>query len=342
MMQRTVLGSLVALALVTLLASCSTSPQNGSVSFPKPTSGCAASSVSTPAISLGTIASVSATTLYVPVCVDGSGPYPFLLDTGASASIVDTQLAQQLKLHKSAPAQRTIGTGCTSTRSKVQVEKWSMGGMTLSPQSLLTGDLSGFGLGNTPAGILGSDVLSRFGAIRIDYRAQQLEVLAPEGTVHGGGGAEVITAAPDEPPPPSLMKATPRYQVPLTVVVFNSSTLATASVTFGGAGSSGHPFVIDSGSSVSSVTERLAASAHLQHDGTVTASNVGCGQAVDNVQSGAWSASSVSLRPQGLASITESADTLQEASGALGSDVLSRYGSIVIDYRTALLWLGAG
>ena len=139
------------------------------------------------------------------------------------------------------------------------------------------------------------------------------------------------------------MKATPREPgATLTVIDFNTLVLATASVTFGGTGSQGNPFVVDSGSSVSSTTSSLAASEHLQNTGTVTAANVGCGQVVDKVQSGHWSASSVSLPPQALASITETADQLQGAKGALGSDVLSSYGSIVVDYRTALLWLGAG
>ena len=39
--------------------------------------------------------------LIVPVRIDGTGPYPFLLDTGATRSLVDEALADRLRLPRS-------------------------------------------------------------------------------------------------------------------------------------------------------------------------------------------------------------------------------------------------
>jgi len=38
-----------------------------------------------------------------------------------------------------------------------------------------------FGTSNAPAGLLGSDVLSRFGSVRLDFRSQMLRVDGREG-----------------------------------------------------------------------------------------------------------------------------------------------------------------
>lgn len=104
----------------------------------------------------------------VPVFINGRGPYPFALDTGASQSLIDSTLAHALRLRvvgKSPPLHGITGGG---RGQSVQVNNWRAGGVrlpadTISSFRLLTGR------GNGPAGLLGSDVLSRYGKIAVDY-----------------------------------------------------------------------------------------------------------------------------------------------------------------------------
>ena len=51
-----------------------------------------------------------------------------------------------------------------------------------------------------PVGLLGSDVLSRFGAVRIDFAAQTLTFGGPQGPVLSNSDEEV--RGPTGPPPP--------------------------------------------------------------------------------------------------------------------------------------------
>ena len=291
-----VVGSLVVLSSALLLSSCSNGAP-ATVSLPKQTSGCAASRVLATTVHLGTIQNGGAT-LYAPVCVDGSGPYPFLVDTAASTSFIDSQLASQLHLASAAPATTSTGVGCFPTTDQARVARWSVGGLSLTAQTVLTGDLSGFGSSDAPAGVLGSDVLNRFGAIRINFRARTMDVLAPEGPAPVG--AVIVQSNSLQPPPPTLVKGTPSKRVPLTIIVTPGSVLASTSMTFGSQSAKGYPFVVDTGSSGSSIVPQLATDLHLAHAGTVSASGVGCDQVVDKVQSGAWEAGSVSLAPTAL------------------------------------------
>jgi Aspartyl protease len=111
----------------------------------------------------------------VPVYIDGHGPLPFALDTGASRSLISAALAQRLHL----PARGSAGTlqgvtGATSAENYAVVS-WRAGTVRLPPSTIAAigsptaatppsaGTLQG------PVGLLGSDVLSRYGKIAIDY-----------------------------------------------------------------------------------------------------------------------------------------------------------------------------
>ena len=56
-----------------------------------------------------------------------------------------------------------------------------MAGVALAPQDLTAATLPDFGVPGQPYGLLGSDVLSRFGAVRIDFTAQTLTLGGPQG-----------------------------------------------------------------------------------------------------------------------------------------------------------------
>jgi predicted aspartyl protease len=93
--------------------------------------------------------------------------YPFLIDTGSSKSLVDVALARQLHLKTVGKPIKVTGVGCTSAARKVRLSNWSIGGQPL-PSIVATSTVVA-GANGQAFGLLGSDVLSRFGAIGIDY-----------------------------------------------------------------------------------------------------------------------------------------------------------------------------
>jgi len=104
----------------------------------------------------------------VPVFIDGRGPYPFALDTGASQSLIDSTLAHDLRLRvvgKSPPLHGITGGG---RGQAVQIRNWRAGGVRLPADTISSFKLLSGG-GHGPAGLLGSDVLSRYGKIAVDY-----------------------------------------------------------------------------------------------------------------------------------------------------------------------------
>ncbi len=93
--------------------------------------------------------------------------FPFLIDTGSSKTLVDVALARKLHLkHVGKPIQVT-GVGCSEAASKVRLSRWSIGGQAL-PKIVAT-ESTIAGADGKAFGLLGSDVLSKFGTISIDY-----------------------------------------------------------------------------------------------------------------------------------------------------------------------------
>ena len=108
----------------------------------------------------------------VPVFIDGHGPLPFALDTGASRSLISAGLAVQLHLPARGSAGMLRGVTGAASAENFAVASWRAGTITLpastiaavgSPTSAAVTGLHG------PVGLLGSDVLSRYGKIAIDY-----------------------------------------------------------------------------------------------------------------------------------------------------------------------------
>src|ERR1700733_15617907 len=68
--------------------------------------------------------------IIVPVSINGSGPYDFLLDTGCAKTIIDQKLAEELALPR--VSQRTVaGVLASVTMSVVHVNSLSLAGATV-------------------------------------------------------------------------------------------------------------------------------------------------------------------------------------------------------------------
>jgi predicted aspartyl protease len=98
--------------------------------------------------------------------------FPFIIDTGAAKTLVDTALARKLHLKTVGRPIKVTGVGCSETARKVRLSGWSIGGQPL-PRVIATSSTI-FGASGRGYGLLGSDVLSRFGAIGIDYAHGEL------------------------------------------------------------------------------------------------------------------------------------------------------------------------
>jgi hypothetical protein len=112
-----------------------------------------------------------------------------------------------------------------------------------------------------------------------------------------------------------------------------------ATIRFGGA--EPQLFIVDTGAEISMVSPFLTRSLHLMtaNQRLTLSAAIGCPVSLTEVQSGRWALGPASLEPQLIASLPASG---LKADGLIGSDVLSRDGAVVIDYRGARLLLESG
>ncbi len=97
--------------------------------------------------------------IVVDVRVNGKGPYPFLLDTGATSSVVDPQLSTSLHLPGAQDVKLASWEGTTDTR-RARVESLSLGPINSGPLTVLVQPLSEFkSLDPNLRGVVGQDVL---------------------------------------------------------------------------------------------------------------------------------------------------------------------------------------
>jgi predicted aspartyl protease len=114
---------------------------------------------------------------FARVFIGGKGPFTFTVDTGASHSIVDYDLVRKLGLHTIGEPLTVTGITCRGQAARLRMRKWRVGPVSLPAKEIQTIDMPDPGGGVD--GLLGSDVLSTFGAITVDYRRERL-LLGPE------------------------------------------------------------------------------------------------------------------------------------------------------------------
>jgi hypothetical protein len=115
----------------------------------------------------------NATAVFVPVSINGQGPFLFAIDTGSSKTVVDTALASRLGLPDLGPVPGGI-TGVASSTSaiKTRLSHWKLGTHQLAADTAVAIQLPQHKAGGGLDGLLGSDELSKYKTVTIDYAGQ--------------------------------------------------------------------------------------------------------------------------------------------------------------------------
>ena len=109
----------------------------------------------------------------VPVIVNGSGPYDFLLDTGSSQTSVDSALSHELHLHPVPGGSVTTVTGSRPVEV-ARIESLAAGTMKFAETEVLVRNLHALrSLDRSLRGVLGQDALRQTDYL-LDYRHRVL------------------------------------------------------------------------------------------------------------------------------------------------------------------------
>ncbi len=271
------------------------------------------------------------------ICVGKQGPFPFQIDSGSDSVTVTAQLAKRLKLKAVGKPVEIGGAGCSATEQNAKLSAWSLEGIPLQGQTVSTAKLPDLGGEGEPQGLVGADVLSRFGAVRIDFAKETLTVVGKEGAAVKK--PREIKKPSTKPLPKALITGKAKITAPMTVVMQPGSVSTAVPVTFKGGGEK-HEFNPDTGASISIVDKTLGKKLHLKHTGKANEANTACTVVtVPNVRSGPWELAGHKLAPRELGSVDLIKTSPSE--GLLGADVMKEYGSVVFDYAGGRFLLGA-
>ena len=105
----------------------------------------------------------------VPVTIDGHGPYTFALDTGASQSLVDSAVARQLRARKTGATHTVAGISSVTKVHTILIRHWQVGRVRLPATTIVEANLPFGNIDGGVQGLLGSDMLSAFDVVTIDY-----------------------------------------------------------------------------------------------------------------------------------------------------------------------------
>ncbi len=118
------------------------------------------------AIELEVIKRNGATLVIAPVVIRNQ-TYAFVVDTGAETTLIDQGYVKKLGLQRSKKAPIPVsGIGGSSVAYLATISDWTIGRAHLPASTITVSNLK-FGAGLI--GLLGSDVLSTFGKVTIDY-----------------------------------------------------------------------------------------------------------------------------------------------------------------------------
>ena len=332
---RRLIPLLALLALAAILAGCGGGSSR--VELPSKSDGCKGAETSGGKTTIPVTVSNfdEGKAVFANVCVGGKGPFPFFIDTGSAGSEIDAGLAEELHLRKVGKAQVAGGAGCSFTTQPVRMPAWSVAGVPLEGQSVGAVDDAAIYKASGAVGTIGSDVLARFGAVRIDYKAETMTVEGAEGEPIDG-----LTEAAAGPLPKGLVKGTPKVVAPMAVQALPGSVTMRVEVRFGKA--KPLAFLPDTGAPRAGYIDPVKAKAlGLKPNGQSYKERTFCSTSeVPGVESGEWSIAGKPLKPQPLPATPLIRSVL--ADGLIGGRTFDEYGSVVFDYAGERLVLGAG
>jgi hypothetical protein len=272
----------------------------------------------------------------VELCIAEHGPYRFVVDTGSSRSIIDSGVSSSLDLGSTGSSGKVAlgGSGCAASGKLVHVPGMRAGDVALAPQDMVESTLSDWA-GQQVDGVLGSDVLGRFQAVELDLTHQRLTFLGSEGPAPVSH--VLFVGKPGASPPPALQAGTPAVSTPMSIVKAPGSITPFANVSVADKGP--YAFVVNTGSPTSSINKTVAFTNHLPQNGNgPTQAGVGCSGSVPILASTPVAIGSAA-HPLVLRSVIIDGTQRPGIIGTLGLDYLGAYGSIVVDYGDAALFL---
>jgi predicted aspartyl protease len=116
---------------------------------------------------------------FLEVYIRGRGPFAFTVDTGASHSVIDFDVVRKLRLETIGDPVTITGIACRGEAGRLRMARWRADRIRLPAGEIQTIDMPEVGGGIEIDGLLGSDVLSTFGAITVDYEGERLLLGAP-------------------------------------------------------------------------------------------------------------------------------------------------------------------
>lgn len=128
--------------------------------------------------------------------INGKDELRFIVDTGATQSIIDKSVAKQIGIAAIADGgglSMTTGSGSIQTDA-VNLNSLSLGDLELKNVPFCVADLNSFGQAQRPAGLIGANILKRF-LVTIDYENQRI-TLADPSNVKVPDGAVIVNTKP--------------------------------------------------------------------------------------------------------------------------------------------------
>lgn len=128
--------------------------------------------------------------IYLPVSINGTGPYMFCFDSGAPNSIVDAALARKLSLREiSKGTIRGAGRGEVAAEDAGEVQ-FKVGGLITKVPNAMIVDLSKVPVPERMDGLLGAEFLQQY-VVRIDPAKDTIAFYDPKTFSYHGEGKSV-------------------------------------------------------------------------------------------------------------------------------------------------------
>lgn len=81
--------------------------------------------------------------MFANACIEGKGPFPFIIDTGAATSVIELNLATRFHLPKVGSPQRALGVGCSLSTQLERITDWGVAGLPLNGQVVAVQNVTG-------------------------------------------------------------------------------------------------------------------------------------------------------------------------------------------------------